>query len=91
MARKPRVHFEGALWVCNELEVEPKLIGDRTRKKEIVGARQLIAYIAIQNPDISQKQIADRFNLKPNSISMMLSKDDVRIKFRRELAKILTF
>lgn len=71
--------------------MDPDLIDERTRKKEIVEARQLIAKIAIQNPEITQRQIGDRFNLKRNSISMMLSKDDVRNKYKAVLEKLLTY
>jgi len=75
--------------VCEEMNLDKSKINEPTRLRKVANARQLIAYIASYNPRITQVEVANRFDLKQNSISMMLSKEDVGEKFRIEIEKLV--
>lgn len=75
--------------VCELMDIDVQLLSAKTRKRDITNTRQLIAYVASKNPDIKQRDIAERFNINQNSVSMMLSKEDVEAKYKETLAKIV--
>jgi len=75
--------------VCEEMNLDKSKINEPTRLRKVANARQLIAYIASYNPRITQVEVANQFDLKQNSISMMLSKEDVGEKFRIEIEKLV--
>src|SRR6056297_327607 len=75
--------------VCEALDIEVDQISAKTRKRNIANARQLIAFLASKNPEITQKEIAGRFNVNQNSVSMMLSKEDIRSKYGKEMFELM--
>jgi len=77
--------------VCAVLNLEVDQISSKTRKREIANARQLIAFIASKNPEIKQKEIAERFNINQNSVSMMLSKENTWAKYEKEIAELMIY